>query len=159
MAFSSASGIGVGNWFGPRDTGGSVGVEHSENSISIYSIAFTGATLNGTFLPQVFLPKGAKFLRAYLRVDEAFALTGTTPLVYFGEEGAESTNGIVLSESELETIGTVIPVSDGIGTWDVASFTTASKAIGILTAGTNFAADAALGKATLIIEFFNKTKV
>ena len=34
MPFENSAGINVNNFYGPRDTGGSVGVEHSEDSVS-----------------------------------------------------------------------------------------------------------------------------
>jgi hypothetical protein len=161
MPFEANNGLGgVSNYYGPRDTGGSVGSEETDQSIRQYSIAFTGASLNSSFLPPVVLPRGAKQLRATLRVDEAFALTGTNPTVIFGGT-APATNGIVLTQAELQAIGTKTPASTGTGTWAVASATgtTAAERITRALGGTTPAVSPTVGKATLTIEFINKTKV
>lgn len=161
MPFEANNGLGgVSNYYGPRDTGGSVGSEETDQSVRQYSIAFTGASLNSSFLPPVVLPRGAKLMRATLRVDEAFALTGTTPTVIFGGT-APATNGIVLTQAELQAIGTKTPASTGTGTWAVASATgtTAAERITRALGGTTPAVSPTVGKATLIVEFINKTKV
>ena len=160
MPFQNQAGLNVNNYYGARDTGGSVGVEKSSDSISQLSIAFTGDSLNGSYLPPVVYPKGAKFLRAVLRVDEAFTLGGTSPTVIFGGT-APATDGIVLTQTELQAIGTKTPASTGTGTWAVGSATgplTAQKVTKAL-GGTTPTVTAGVGKATLLVEFLNKTKV
>lgn len=161
MPFEANNGLGgISNFYGPRDTGGSVGSEETDNSIRQYSVAFTGASLNSSFLPPVVLPRGSKFLRATLRVDEAFVLGGTTPTVIFGGT-APATNGIVLSQAELQAIGTKTPASTGTGTWAVGSATgtTAAERVTRALGGTTPTVSATVGKATLLVEFVNKTKV
>ena len=161
MPYSSGSGLNVNNQYGQRDTGGSVGVENSSDSLFQLSINITGDSLNTAFLPPVVVPKGAHFLRAVLRVDEAFALTGTTPAVSFGSLATEATNGISLSKAELEAIGTKIPASTGAGTWAVASATglAAAAKVGKVLTGTTPAVTAGIGRGTLVLEFINKTKI
>lgn len=160
MPFENTAGLGVNNFYGQRDTGGSVGVEQSNDSFQHLSISFTGASINSTFLPPVVVPRGASFRRAILRVDEAFNLTGTTPTIIFGGT-APGTNGIVLSEAELEAVGTKIPASTGTGTWAVGSATgtTAAERVTRTLGGTTPVVSPTVGKATLILEFVNKTKV
>lgn len=160
MPFENSAGIGVSNNYGKRDTGGSVGVEQSTNSEHNLSIAFTGDTLNQSFLPPFYVPKGMKFVRATLRVDEAFTLGGTTPTVIFGGT-APATDGIVLTQAELQAVGTKAPASTGTGTWAVASATGPLTAQRITKAlgGTTPTVTAGVGKATLIVVFVNKTKV
>jgi len=161
MTYLNQAGIGVNNHYGARNTGNSIGLEHSEDSVHRLSIAFDAATLNGSFLPPVVVPKGSLFRRATLRVDEAFNLTGTTPTVIFGASGTEATNGIVLTEAELENIGTKTPASTGTGTWAQSSSTgtTAAAKVGKALGGTTPVVTAGVGKATLVLEFVNKTKV
>ena len=161
MPFANQAGIGVNNFYGARETGNSIGLEHGEDSLHRLSIAFDAATLNGTFLPPVVIPKGASFRSAVLRVDEAFNLTGTTPTVIFGASGSEATNGIVLSEAELEAIGTKVPASTGTGTWaqGSATGTTVAAKVGKALGGTTPVVTPGVGKATLVLTFFNKTKV
>lgn len=160
MGYENSAGLNVSNQYGQRFTGGSIGVETDTDSIQTMSIAFTGRSLNDTFLPPVVLPKGAHFLRFVLRVDEAFDLTGTTPTVIFGGT-APATNGVVLSEAELEAIGTKIPASAGTGTWSTTSATGATAAERVTKAlgGTTPVVNPLLGKATLVAEYLMKTKV
>ena len=160
MPFENTAGLNVSNFYGARETGGSVGVERSQDSIQQLSIAFTGASINSAFLPPVVIPRGAQFKRAILRVDEAFNLTGTSPPIIFGGT-APGTNGIVLSEAELEAIGTKTPASTGTGTWAQASATgtTAAERVTRTLGGTTPVVSPTVGKATLILEFVNKTKV
>lgn len=161
MPFENSAGIAVSNFFGARNTGGSVGVEESDSSTHHLSVNLTGEMLNGTFLPPVVVPKGARFVRAVLRIDEAFELDGTTPTVRIGAAGSVATNGIVLTEAEMEAIGTKVPASSGAGTWSQSSATgtTAAARVAFDLGGTNPTANAAVGKGTLILTFVNKTKV
>lgn len=160
MPFENSAGLGVNTHYGARNTGGSAGVEHSQDSIHQLSVAFTAESLNGSYLPPLVIPRGAKFLRYILRVDEVFAISGTTPTVIFGGT-APATNGIVLTEAELETVGTKTPASTGTGTWAVASTTgtTAAERITKALGGTSPVVAAGTGKATLIAEYIFKTKV
>lgn len=161
MAYKNEAGLGVHNQYGARDTGGAIGVETSDNSTHVLNINITGAMLNGTFVPKVVVPKGALIKGYKLRVDEAFVVTGTSPTVRFGSSGSVATNGVVLTEAELEAVGTKTPASTGAGTWATNSATglTAAAAVAFDLGGTSPAVDATVGKATLSIEFYNKTKV
>lgn len=159
--FENSAGINVNNFYGGRDTiYGTVGVEHSDDSVHQLSIAFTGTSLNAAFLQPVVVPKGTSFKRAILRVDEAFTLGGTSPTVIFGGT-APATDGIVLTQAELQAVGTKTPASTGTGTWSQSSATgplTAQKVTKTL-GGTSPTVTTGVGKATLILEFVNKTKV
>lgn len=159
MPFENSAGISVSNFYGPRSTGNSVGVETSDSSQHRLSVYLTGEMLNGTFLPPVNVPKGARFLSAVLRVDEAFDLGGTTPTVQIGAAGSVATNGIVLTEAEMEAVGTKIPASTGAGTWSFTSATgtTADAKVAFAMGGTTPTATR-VGKATLILTYVNKTK-
>lgn len=159
MPFENSAGIAVSNFYGARATGGSVGVETSDISQHRLNISLTGDMLNGTFIPPVNVPKGARFLSALLRVDEAFDLGGTSPTVRIGAAGSVGTNGVVLTEAELEAVGTKIPASAGAGTWSFTSATgtTADTKVAFDMGGTTPTA-ARVGKATLILTFANKTK-
>lgn len=162
MAYEANTGLGgVHNQYGPRTTGGNAGVERTTQSVSNLSIEFTGETLNNLFLPPLPIPKGALFRRAILRVDEAFNLTGTTPVVRFGASLTLATNNFQLSEAELETIGTKVPASVGNGTWAFASTTgtAVTDKVAVAMAGTSPVADATVGRATLILEFANDTLI
>lgn len=161
MPFENKAGLGVNNFYGPRDTGGAVGLEHGENSDFILSMHITPEYFNGTYVPPVVVPKGAIFKSARLRVDEAFTLTGTTPAIVYGAAGSETTNGIVLTAAELSSVGTKIPASTGNGTWSQTSTTgtTAPAKVGKVLTGTTPAATVGAGKAILVLHYFNKSKM
>lgn len=156
MPFENSAGIGVSNFYGQRDTGGSVGLEQSNDSMHHLKIAFTGASLASAFLPPVVVPRGSQFKRAILRVDEVFNVSASGTLTFGGT--VPGTNGIVLTEAELEAVGTKTPASTGAGTWSQASATgtTAAERVTRAISGTIAATQ---GKATLILEFVNVTKV
>lgn len=156
MSFENTSGLGVFSSYGKRSTGGSVGSETTDGSTRDYSITITGESLNSSFLPSVALPKGSKFKGAILRVDEAFVVSAGGTVTFGGT--VPGTNGIVLTEAELEAVGTKVPASTGTGTWAVASATgtTSAQLINKAISGT---VTATQGKATLILTFVNKTKV
>jgi len=159
MTFKNNAGIGVFNNYGKRDTGNAVGIEDSDGSLFRLSINLTGSMLNDGFVPPVVVPKGALFKGAQLRVDEAFVLGGTTPTVRIGASGSVATNGIVLSEAELENVGTKTPASTGAGTWafNSSTGTTAAAKVAFDMGGTAPTATNA-GKAVLVLEFFNKAR-
>lgn len=162
MGYENKAGTQVNNYYGARETGFGLGVEQSSDSVFRLRIDLTGAQLSQTtpFIPPVVIPKGAKFQSAILRVDEVFVVTGTTPTVIIGAAGTEATNGIVLSEAELEAVGTKAPASTGTGTWSFSSATgtTAAAKVGIVKGGTTPAVAATQGKATLVLEFVNLAK-
>lgn len=160
MSYENKAGLGVNNQYGPRDTGGAIGVERSINSDHKLEIQITAEFLAGGFVPPVVIPKGALFTKAVLRVDEAFTLTGTSPGVAYGAVGAETTNGIALSQAELATVGTKIPASTGTGTWTQNSGTgvAAAAKIGRALTGTTPAVSGTAGKATLTLHFVNVAK-
>lgn len=158
MPFQNSAGLGVNNFYGPRDTGGAVGLEHGENSEFILSMHITPEYFNGGYVPPVVIPKGALFRAARLRVDEAFTLTGTTPAIVYGAAGSETTNGFVVTAAELGTVGTRVPASTGTGTWSQTSTTgtTAPAKVGKVLTGANAAATVGAGRAVLVLHYFNK---
>lgn len=161
MPFENTAGINVNNFYGPRNTGGSVGTEPNTDGIWQLSVDITGDSLQSAYLPPMVVPRGAHFLRYVLRVDEAFVLTGTSPTLIIGGNGAPATNGVVLTQAELQAIGTKIPASTGTGTWAVASATgtTAAEKVGKALGGTTPAVTAGVGKGTLIAEYIFETVV
>lgn len=159
MSYENTAGLGVNNQYGVRNTGGSTG-KVDDDVIQFASFDFTAESLIGGFVPPLVIPKGAHFLRYILRVDEVFTLTGTSPTVIFGGT-APATDGVVLTATELGTVGTKVPASTGTGTWAVASTTgtTAAQKVTKTLGGTTPAVTAGAGKATLIAEYLYKTKV
>lgn len=156
MAFENSAGIGVFNQYGPRNTGGTIGSETTDGSTRSYSLTLTGESLNSAFMPPVVIPKGALLKSATLRVDEAFAVSAAGTVAIGGT--APGTNGVVLTEAQLEAVGTKSVSSVAIGTWATNSTTgtTAADKVAKAVTGT---VTATQGKATLLLEFVNKTKV
>lgn len=160
MPFANQAGLGVNNYYGARNTGGTVGIEDQDGSILVLSVNLTGEMLNGTYVPPVVVPKGALFRRAVLRVDEAFTMGGTSPTVQIGLAGSVATNGIVLTQTEMQAIGSKVPASTGAGTWASNSATgvTAAARVAFALGGTSPTVTTGVGKAVLVMEFFNKAK-
>ena len=155
MPYQSNTGINVANHYGARETGYAVGLEQSSDSTFKVSVQLTGASLNGGWLPSVYVPKGALLKSAFLDVDEAFVVSTSGTVAVGGT--VPGTNGIVLTEAKLEALGTSNVTSLSVGTWaeDSATGTTASQKVTTAITGT---VGATAGKATLVMEFFFKSK-
>lgn len=156
MAYENTAGLNVNNQYGARNTGGAAGSEHTQDSIWQFTMDLTGEMLNSSFTPPVVMPRGAKVLRAFLRVDEAFVVSTSGTVAIGGT--APGTNGIVLTEAQLENVGTKDVSSVGAGTWATASTTGTTAAEKVTKAITGTVA-ATSGKGTLIVEYVFKTKV
>lgn len=156
MAYENSAGLGVTNQYGARETGGAVGLEHSQNSEFSVSVDLTGEMLNSGYVAPVFVPKGAKLVKALLRVDEAFVVSTSGTVAVGGT--APRTNGVVLTEAQLEAVGTKDVSSVAIGTWATSSAVGTAASQKLTTAITGTVGTTA-GKGTLVMEFFYKTKV
>lgn len=158
MPYQNTAGIGVNNQYGPRSVGNTVGTDHSQNAVHELSLEITGTSLaDSLFLPPFVIPKGAKFVRATLVVDQIFTLTGTTPTVQIGGT-APGTNGLTLSAANLGTVAS-LDVSAGLaGTWATASATgtTANEKVTIALGGTTPAVTSGAGKASVVINYIYK---
>lgn len=160
MPFQNAAGLNVNNFYGVRNTGGAVGVEFSQDSVSRLVIDFTGQSLADGYVPPVVLPVGALVQSYRLDVQEAFVVTGTTPTLRFGAQGSVAANGVVLTEAELENVGMKTPASAGAGQWATNSATgiTAAARVAFDLGGTTPAIAATSGRAQLIIEYVRRRK-
>lgn len=152
MAFEASSRIQVANHYGPRDTGGSVGVERTTKSLNVFSVELTGRSLTEDWVSNFVFPKNAKILRAYLTVDEAFD-AGVTA-VAIGEGDDPTANGITLTDTELSAVGVKDVSALLTGTWVTGSFTTRASRVGMDVTGA--ATDE--GLATITIEYLYKTR-
>lgn len=165
MGYEDNTGLKVHNHYGARDTGGAVGVEHSKDSTHAIRVDLTGQSINdafGGFLPPVSVPKGARFLRATLRVDQVFVVTGTNAVLEVGAKASEATNGVTITEAQLEALGSYDLSSALAGTWatNAATGTAAAALVSMVIGGTDTPAVAATtGKGSLILEFVNVTKI
>lgn len=138
--------------YGARTVGRAAGANPSSGSARELVIQLTGQVLSDLILIKQNVPAGAAFTgKARLIVEEAFDLAVGT-VVELGEDGAEATNGISLTEANLESTG-VKDVSGGLaGEWAITSQLPHSQDLGIaLSAGS--VADATVGKAVLILEY------
>lgn len=163
MSYESNTGIGVANQYGVRLTGGAVGGEHERSVNKVLKVELTGDSINDAlagFVPPFSMPKGANLNAVRLRVDEVFVVGGTTPTVRIGSAGSIATNGIVITEAELETTGTKEIASTGAGTWAFGSTTglTAAALVDIDLGGTTPTVARGSGKATVIIEYTDAAK-
>jgi hypothetical protein len=158
MSYESNTGIDVFNHYGARNTGGTIGVERSQNSVTRLSINLTGAMLNDDFFPPVSIPKYASFKSAHITVHEAFVVTGTSPTILVGAAGSVATNGFIITETELETLGSRKLANDGEGTWDIAHASGTAAAALVAFAFEGDAAVTNAGKATLVLEYVNLAK-
>lgn len=143
MAVESKTGLGVAQNYGPRNTGATVGWEHTSDSEHRLSFELTGEGLQNKFLPPIVMPKGATVIRARLYVDEAF--TGVTSLS-LGQGNAEATNGITLAAADIGVGGRDV-TAKLTGTWAANAVTTAANRIGLAVTGT----PGKVGKASLVL--------
>lgn len=163
MSYENSAGLKVSNHYGPRDTGGSVGVETGKNSEKFLRVSLTGQSINDAlngFIPPVVVPKGVRFKSATLRVDEVFVVTGTTPVLEVGAKGSEATNGVTITEAQLEALGTYDVSTALAGTWatNSATGTAAAANVSMILGGTTPAVDPSQGKATLVLEMVDIAK-
>ena len=154
MSYENSAGLGVTNQYGPRNTGGSGGLEHGEGSTHVMSIDLTGEMLNSAYVPPLWMPKGALVKKAYLRVDEVFVVSAAGTVAIGGT--APGTDGVVLTKAKLEALGTSDVSTLAIGTWATASATGPLTAQRVAKAITGTVASTS-GKGTLIVEYINKT--
>jgi hypothetical protein len=158
MPYLNQAGINVFNQYGARSTGNSVGTDHTQNAVHELSVEITGTSLaDSLFVPPYVIPKGVRFLRATLVVDQAFTLTGTTPTVQIGGT-APGTNGLTLSAANLGSVAS-LDVSAGLaGTWatNSAAGTTAAEKVTIALGGTTPAVTSGVGKASVVMSYIYK---
>lgn len=132
--FENSAGLGVNNYYGPRDSGKTAGKIKSEGSISELSYVVDAAMIDGS-VPQVAkIPAKAKIIAVYAKVSEAFNLGGTNPTILIGTDTSEVTNGAVLDDSQAEVVGTYDITSTLTGTW--ASELAAETTVGFSLGGT-----------------------
>lgn len=149
----------VSNYFGPRgiDSDVTAGVIKTEGGVNELTVHISPQVVNGdklglTVLP--FLPARSKVFAAYLEVEEAFTLTGTTPTVAVGTDGSESTNGVTAAEAQLEAVGVYDLTSTIAGTWAAAGGLVARTDVNVdVSAGA--VATGTLGKAKVVVRYIH----
>jgi hypothetical protein len=143
------------NTFGPRDTGGSTGVLKVEGAIEQFRLEITGDDLNDLLEPLVptYIPAGALIRDAWWNTVEVFVATGTSPTLLVGTDTSEVTNGLVVNETALETLGTTRVTGTLTGTWAVSTPLAARTKVGFAIGGSNSPAIARSGRGILTVEY------
>lgn len=151
MAFKNEAGLGVKNFYGTRTANegvmGGIQVQGSDNELT-FDISGKGIQDNIELL-NTYLPKGAKVTKAIAEVKEAFVVTGTNPVLAIGTNGSETTNGIELTEAQLESEGTY-ELTTFDGTW--ANGLAADTEVGLALGGANAAVTDA-GRVRMTVHF------
>lgn len=140
--------------YGSRVKGGGVGQMQTSGIERELAVDATGSLLDTTgdaFYGQV-IPAGSLITGAYVRVDEAFDLGGTTPTLLVGTAGTEVTNGVVVSEAQLEAIGTTDITAALAGTWDEATLA-ADTTVGVVLGGTSPTAVDGVGSCRVVVTY------
>jgi hypothetical protein len=151
MALEDSAGINVKNHYGARETGGATGVLRTAGNKTELAIELTGTLVDdGVFIEDYVIPAGSLILAAYIEVDEAFVLGGTTPTILVGTDGSEVTNGLVVSEAIAEATGAADLTATLTGTW--AAKLAAATTVGVALGGTTPTVTSA-GTAKLVIEY------
>ena len=142
---------GVSSQYGAYETGRATGIINTAGANHQMVIDLTGAALDDKIIPPQHMPAGATVTKAYVFVEEVFVLAGSS-VVEFGEAGAEATNGVSITEANLESTGYTDITAGLAGTWDEGGLTVGSDQVGIaFSAGSVTTASA--GKAKLVIEY------
>lgn len=146
----------VNNHYGARDIGGTVGRTSTDGFMNELTIDLNGDIVENeafVLLPPT-IPALSNIVEVFLEVEEAFDLTGTTPVIAVGTESSETTNGVEISETQAENVGMYDITSTLKGTWAATGGLTADTVVGIAKDGTN-PVSASDGKARLIIRYAN----
>jgi len=81
------------------------------------------------------LPAGFLITEVLLKVGDAFVLTGTTPAVEIGTSGSEATNGVTITEAQIEDDESIVDLTSALsGTW--AAILVADTTVNIVLSGT-----------------------
>lgn len=151
MARESNTGLGVSQIYGVRETGHGAGQYPTAGVTRELSVQLTGDLLGDLLIDPIVIPAGSVITKATLNVSEAFALA-TSSVVEVGTDGSEATNGVSLTEAQLEAVGYVDVTGALSGTWDAEARLAANTTLGIaFSAGS--VTDTSVGRATLLIEY------
>ena len=153
----SASGSGnvttaVNTHFGPFSRGKTQGKANTMGFDKELTFDFDAAMVSAEAFPLLApsLPAKAVITKVVVEITEAFALGGTSPVIEFGTEGSEATNGFTITEAQAEAAGIYNLTSALSGTW--AAGLAAATTLGIDLAGTSPTVGTA-GKGRVIIEY------
>lgn len=142
--------LGVSQVFGPAFTGGAAGSIRTEGAKNEIVVNLTGETLATRILSPVDIPAGSVITKAYIRVIQPFNLAATS-VVEVGTKGSEVTNGVSITEAQLEAAGYADLTAALAGTYDAEVPLAAKSTLGVaFSAGS--VTDRKVGKAVLVFE-------
>ena len=150
MTIEAAATRGVNNYYGVRTTD-----EQRSSTQWVGGNSYTlevGFRGNDIYLSTfIKLPKGAIVNSASVEVIEAFALAGTAPKVNLGTNGSAATNGVPITEAQIEAAG-VYKITP-IGTWAGTAPLAAETTIDIELSGAGAALTADVGHAVIKVNY------
>ena len=157
MAVEQDATRGVRSIYGTREKGYDVGTIKTEGNSDELSVGLSAAMVQDIIdgkevIATVKIPKYSIIEKAYLYVDEAFVLGGTTPAVEVGTDTTEATNGVTLTEAQLEALGSYDVTAALSGTWAAGSSLAAETTVGIAVSGTSPTVTG-VGKARLVVTY------
>ncbi len=157
MTFESNTGLNVPMFYGARTAleglGGNIKVD---GAIQQLALEFAGTNINdGVMDSVVILPANALVVSAYVDVNEAVTMTGTTPTILIGTDGSEVTNGLVISEAQAEAAGVYSIFGTVTGTWAAGLLTDTEVSV---TLGGTTPTVTDDGRIKVVIEYVNVTK-
>lgn len=141
---------GTSSVYGQMSTGRAFGVVNTEGAKVEYRLDLTGQMLSDLVILDAVIPAGTAVLKAVIDVEEVFVLAGSS-VVEVGTDGSEATNGVSITEANLESTGRTDITSALAGTFDAEAKLAADTTLGIaFSAGSVTTASA--GKARLLLE-------
>lgn len=150
----------VNNQFGPRDVGGTVGVNKVEGMKEELVIDFTGEMFNDSAyanLNPFVLPAGAVITAVYMDVEDVFVTGGTFTALDIGTSGTEATNGFSVTSGQLEATGSVNLTSALSGTWDAEAPLAANTTVSFVLTGAGASlTDAGKARITILFDRINR---
>lgn len=163
MSYERTAGLGVATQYGARRTGGTIGHIMTDGALNELTIELSPDTLLSGFYEPVYLPDGSYIVNARVRVSEAFVISGSANTVSVGTKGTEATNGLTITQAQLQAIGTYDLSAALAGTWKVTAPANGSVTevaggvqVGIIeTVGTGGIVTPNIGRAEIVIAYFH----
>ena len=149
----------VTNFYGPRgiETDVTAGVIKTEGGYNELTVHISPAILRAGTIPlsvKPFMPARSKPTHAFLEVEEAFTITGTTPVVSVGTDGSEAANGVDATKAQLEAVGVYDITSTIAGTWAAAGGLPARTVVDVANSA-GLGVTGKLGKAKIVIRYIH----
>ena len=119
MSKEDTAGLNVSSRYGPLNTpDGAGGVIKTEGALNELTIDFTGDQVNNPANVQnPVIPAGSRIVAAFFDTEVLGVMGGTTPNLAIGTSGSEETNGLLVTEAQVEAVGTYNVSATAVGTW------------------------------------------